>query len=62
METIWKGVMPAVTTKFTADDLLDIKMFTHNIQAQLNAGVSGVVLGGTLGEASTLSLQEKSTL
>lgn len=41
METIWKGVMPAVTTKFTADDLLDIKMFTHNIQAQLNAGVSG---------------------
>lgn len=37
METIWKGVMPAVTTKFTADDLLDIKMFTHNIQAQLNA-------------------------
>ena len=37
-------------------------MFTHNIQAQLNAGVSGVVLGGTLGEASTLSLQEKSTL
>ena len=56
----WEGVMPAVTTKFTNDDQLDFKMFDVNIQAQIDAGVSGIVLGGTLGEASTLTSFEKS--
>ncbi|WP_299834583.1 dihydrodipicolinate synthase family protein [uncultured Tenacibaculum sp.] len=58
----WKGVMPAVTTKFTADDQLDLAAFEVNIKAQLDAGVHGIVLGGTLGEASTLSDEEKRTL
>ena len=58
----WKGVMPAVTTKFTADDQLDLEMFQVNLQAQLDAGVSGIILGGTLGEASTLTSLEKKTL
>ena len=58
----WEGVMPAVTTKFTNDDQLDFKMFDVNIQAQVDAGVSGIVLGGTLGEASTLTSSEKSEL
>ncbi|TCP28442.1 4-hydroxy-tetrahydrodipicolinate synthase [Tenacibaculum skagerrakense] len=58
----WKGVMPAVTTKFTTNDQLDLKMFEVNINAQLDAGVHGIVLGGTLGEASTLSDDEKREL
>ncbi len=58
----WKGVMPAVTTKFTPEDKLDLEMFAHNIRAQINAGVHGIVLGGTLGEASTLSNEEKRIL
>jgi len=62
MKIQWKGVMPAVTTKFTAQDELDLKMFGVNIKAQLEAGVHGIVLGGTLGEASTLSDDEKSVL
>ena len=47
----WEGVMPAVTTKFTDDDKLDLDLFSTNILAQLDAGVSAIVLGGTLGEA-----------
>ncbi|HSH66442.1 MAG TPA: dihydrodipicolinate synthase family protein [Bacteroidia bacterium] len=62
MEMKWTGVMPAVTTKFTADDQLDFNMFELNVQAQLQAGVTGIILGGTLGEASTLSDTEKRTL
>lgn len=62
MSIQWKGVMPAVTTKFTAQDTLDLAMFAVNIKAQLEAGVHGIVLGGTLGEASTLSDAEKSIL
>ncbi len=58
----WEGVMPAVTTKFTENDELDLKMFEKNINAQLDAGVNGIVLGGTLGEASTLTAEEKETL
>ena len=54
--------MPAVTTKFTSEDQLDLKLFSKNIQAQLAAGVHGIILGGTLGEASTLSKAEKNTL
>lgn len=58
----WKGVMPAVTTKFNDQDELDLDMFKVNIQAQLDAGVHGIILGGTLGEASTLTEFEKRTL
>ena len=62
MSVKWQGVMPAVTTKFKEDDSLDLDMFFKNIQAQLDAGVHGIVLGGTLGEASTLSEREKRIL
>ncbi|WP_405381463.1 dihydrodipicolinate synthase family protein [Maribacter sp. LLG6340-A2] len=62
MSIEWKGVMPAVTTKFTAKDELDLDLFAININAQLDAGVSGIILGGTLGEASTLTYDEKKVL
>jgi 4-hydroxy-tetrahydrodipicolinate synthase len=55
----WSGVFPALTTKFTSDDQLDFPLFEKNLRAQLDAGVEGVILGGTLGEASVLSNEEK---
>ncbi|WP_228235084.1 dihydrodipicolinate synthase family protein [Allomuricauda sp. M10] len=58
----WEGVMPALTTKFTSDDQLDLAMFEKNVKAQMEAGVHGIILGGTLGEASTLEPHEKETL
>ena len=62
MNIQWNGVIPAVTTKFTYDDQLDLETFEVNIKAQLEAGVSGIILGGTLGEASTLTNDEKRIL
>ena len=62
MKFNWEGVMPAVTTQFTENDVLDLEMFKINIKAQLDAGVHGIVLGGTLGEASTLTEEEGRTL
>lgn len=59
MSIQWKGVFPALTTKFTADDKLDFDLFEKNLNAQLDAGVEGVILGGTLGESSVLSNDEK---
>jgi 1-pyrroline-4-hydroxy-2-carboxylate deaminase len=62
MSIEWKGVFPALTTKFTADDKLDLDLQTKNTKAQLDAGINGVILGGTLGEASVLSNEEKEIL
>ena len=59
---IFKGVMPAVTTKFTESGELDLDLFKVNLQAQLQAGVHGIILGGTLGESSTLNQEEKRIL
>lgn len=58
----WKGVFPALTTKFTKDDELDLPLFEKNLQAQVAAGIHGVILGGTLGEASVLTTEEKERL
>jgi dihydrodipicolinate synthase/N-acetylneuraminate lyase len=58
----WKGVFPALTTKFTTDDQLDLPLFEKNLQVQLAAGVEGIILGGTLGESSVLTNDEKERL
>ena len=62
MSINWNGVFPALTTKFTTDDKLDLQMFKKNLDAQLKAGVHGIILGGTLGEASVLTIEEKGEL
>jgi len=62
MQFQWTGVFPALTTKFTSNDRLDIDLFEKNLDAQLQAGVSGIILGGSLGEASVLTVEEKEIL
>ena len=59
MQPNWTGVYPALTTKFTNNDRLDFAMFEKNLHAQLEAGANGVIIGGSLGEASTLDNHEK---
>ena len=58
----WQGVMPALTTQFDAQEQLNLEAFELNLFAQIEAGVHGIVLGGTLGEASTLTADEKVAL
>ena len=62
MSFSWNGVFPALTTPFTADDRLDLALFEKNILAQQAAGIKGVVIAGSLGEASTLDLEETAQL
>lgn len=59
---IWEGIFPAVTTKFDNNDQLDLDLFGANLRAQLEAGVHGIIIGGTLGEANVLSNEEKKAL
>lgn len=55
----WKGVFPAVTTKFDAKDKLDAKEMLRSFGLQVKAGVDGIIVCGSLGEASTLEFEEK---
>ncbi|MEW7402029.1 dihydrodipicolinate synthase family protein [Elizabethkingia anophelis] len=55
----WEGIYPAVLTPFTKDGEIDFDMFAKNTEAQIKAGVHGIILAGTLGEASALETEEK---
>lgn len=54
----WTGVFPALLTPFKKDDTLDLEMFAKNLKAQAHAGVDGIIIGGSLGEASTITEDE----
>lgn len=55
----WQGIFPAITTKFHADESLDAEGTAHHIDFQIRNGIHGLVTCGSLGEASTLTLEEK---
>ncbi|MBS1666892.1 MAG: dihydrodipicolinate synthase family protein [Bacteroidetes bacterium] len=58
----WTGVYPALLTPFNQHEEIDFDLFAKNLDAQVEAGVDGIVLGGSLGEASTLINREKNQL
>ena len=62
MSLQWQGVFPAIITPFSSDDEVDLSMFRKNLDAQIAAGIDGVIIGGTLGEASVLTTSEKENL
>ncbi|PTT22751.1 dihydrodipicolinate synthase family protein [Acidovorax sp. HMWF029] len=55
----WQGIFPAITTKFHADESIDAEGTARHIDFQIRNGIHGLVTCGSLGEASTLSLEEK---
>ena len=55
----WTGVYPAVTSKFHENGDLDVPTFLKNINAQIDAGVDGIIIGGSLGESSTITHEER---
>ncbi|HET6593008.1 MAG TPA: dihydrodipicolinate synthase family protein [Xanthomonadales bacterium] len=60
MDTLsWRGVFPALTTKFTPADALDFDAMAAHLEFQLDAGVHGVIIMGSLGENATLDADEK---
>ncbi len=55
----WTGVMPALTTAFDEDLRVDYDFVSRHARWQMENGVSGLVALGSLGEAATLTLEEK---
>ncbi len=55
----FRGVLPALTTKMTADQEVDLAAVKADVTFQIDAGVDGVIMCGSLGEASSLDRDEK---
>ncbi|MBN8506837.1 MAG: dihydrodipicolinate synthase family protein [Burkholderiales bacterium] len=56
---MWKGVIPAVTTKFKLDGSLDEAEMERCFALQMEAGVDGLIACGSLGEGPMLSHEER---
>jgi 4-hydroxy-tetrahydrodipicolinate synthase len=53
------GVIPAVTTPFDASGAVDLDALARNARSLLDAGLTGLVGNGTMGEAGSLSADER---
>ena len=53
------GIIPAVTTPFDATGAVDVAALEANLGALLDAGVHGFVATGTMGEAASMSAEER---
>ncbi len=59
MDNDWAGVFPALMTEFRPDGALDLDATGRHIESCLNAGITGLVMLGTLGENPSLYPEEK---
>ncbi len=55
----WTGVFPAITTPFLPDGAVDEAFLVTHVRWLLDAGCTGVVALGSLGEGATLTFEEK---
>lgn len=55
----WRGVIPAITTPFTADGAVDHAFLAKHANQLIDAGCTGIVPLGSLGEGATLAFEEK---
>jgi 4-hydroxy-tetrahydrodipicolinate synthase len=59
MKVAWRGVHPAATTQFRADQSLALPETMKHLDAMIAAGVHGLIMLGTVGENCSLEFSEK---
>ncbi len=62
MKVNWRGVIPAITTRFNDDYSIDYTFFSDHCRWLIEAGCVGLVTPGSLGESATLTFEEKLAL
>ncbi|MGN6157861.1 MAG: dihydrodipicolinate synthase family protein [Devosia sp.] len=62
MTLTWRGVIPALMTEMKQNGDLDLDATAKHIDSCLQAGCEGFVMLGTLGENSSLDLEEKAAV
>jgi len=58
-DSLWSGVIPAITTPFTGDDRVDHEFLAKHCRWLVEHGCAGIVALGSLGEGATLAFDEK---
>ena len=58
----WRGVMPAMTTPFGPTGEIDHDFAHRHAQWMVEAGCTGIIAPGSLGEGNTLRLDERAAL
>jgi 4-hydroxy-tetrahydrodipicolinate synthase len=59
MKSTWTNVFPAVVTQMKRDQSLDLKATARHLEVLIDSGVSGLIVGGSLGENQSLAPEEK---
>ncbi len=62
MTVTWNGVFPAATTQFHADGSLNLEATACHLNYMIDAGISGLILLGSVGENTALEYSEKLTV
>jgi len=62
MSTFWNGVLPAITTPFNVDGSVDHEFLAKHVGMMMDAGCTGIVPLGSLGETATLTFDEKKAI
>lgn len=62
MKVTWSGVFPAATTQFHPNGALDLDATARHLNYMIEAGVSGLILLGSVGENTALEYEEKLTV
>ncbi|WP_368564015.1 dihydrodipicolinate synthase family protein [Pseudoxanthomonas sp. UTMC 1351] len=60
--SFWRGVLPAITTPFTADGQIDHVFLAQHARTMIDVGCTAIVPLGSLGEAATLSFDDKAAI
>ena len=58
----WQGVIPAMTTAFQEDLSVDLDFVARHAIWMIEAGCTGIVSLGSLGEGATLTFEEKAAI
>lgn len=58
----WRGYIPAITTPFTREGILDLESFTGQMEWLTAEGMQGVILAGTSGEWFSMNAAERAHL
>jgi 4-hydroxy-tetrahydrodipicolinate synthase len=57
--SIFPGIIPAVVVPFAPDESIDVDALKTNLAHLLDGGIHGLVVNGTMGEAGSLSSEER---
>jgi 4-hydroxy-tetrahydrodipicolinate synthase len=60
--SVFPGISPAVVVPFADDGSIDVAAIGRNVAHLLDGGVHGLVVNGTMGEAASLSDEERGTV